>query len=79
MTKQHYKLIGKLYSASILYNVECAFEPDELLDHTTENQMQITAEECRAIGEKLAKGHEVVLSMGSIGEISEYVENLYYE
>lgn len=79
MTKQHYRLVAKLYSATVLYNTECAFEPDQVLPHTTENQLQYIAERCREIGKGLAFKHDEVLRMGSIGEIAEYVENLYYE
>jgi hypothetical protein len=79
MTKQHYKLVAKLYAANVLYNTECAFEPNNLLNHTTEDQMQIVAEECRRIGEKMTGKHSAILGAGSITEIAEYVENLYYE
>jgi hypothetical protein len=79
MTKQHYKLVAKLYAAVVLYNTECAFEPDEILSHTTEDQLQLVSQTARDIGEKMAAKHIAVLGMGSISEIAEYVENLYYE
>ena len=79
MTKQHYKLIAKLYAANILYNVECAFEPEQILPDTTEDQLQLVAEATRDIGEKMVGKHIQTLQMGSISQIAEYVENLYYE
>lgn len=78
MTKQHYKLVAKLYAATVLYNTECAFEPTNVLPHTTEDQLQSIAEHARSIGQKLAGKHSDVLGMGSISEVAEYVENLYY-
>lgn len=79
MTKQHYRLVAKLYAATVLYNTECACEPSEVLESTTEDQLQIIAKECREIGKKMAGKHTDVLRMGDIGQIAEYVENLYYE
>lgn len=79
MIKQHYKLVAKLYAAVILYNTECAFEPEEILPHTTEDQLQLVSQTARDIGKKMAGKHISVLGMGSIQEIAEYVENLYYE
>lgn len=79
MTKQHYKLVAKLYAACILYNTECAFEPNEVLDHPTEAQLQLIAETARSLGVKMAGKHISILHMGGIKEIAEYVEDLYYE
>lgn len=79
MTKQHYKLVAKLYAACVLYNTECAFEPYEVLEHTTEDQLYLIAETTRSIGVKLAGKHISVLHMGGIREIAEYVENIYYD
>lgn len=50
-----------------------------MLPNTTEDQLKLIAETCRSIGKKLAGKHTDILSMGSITEIAEYVEDLFYE
>lgn len=79
MTEQHYKLVAKLYAGAVIYQTECAYEPTALLPHTTEDQLQLVAQTARDIGKKIVGKHEAVLGMGSIQQIAEYVENLYYE
>lgn len=49
MTKAHYKLVAKLYSAYTLYNTECAFEPNNILDHTYRGSIAINRGNCKTI------------------------------
>lgn len=79
MTKQHYKLIGKLWAGLTLLNADSGFDPEDVLKNTTEDQLDIIVQECNNQGEKLLKLHPGVRRMGSIEQVAKYVENLYYE
>lgn len=79
MTKAHYKLIGKLYAGIILINCEGGFCSDEVSEDCTVEELEMIIKEAIRQGDKLIKGHESMRNLSTIGQIAEYVENLYYE
>jgi hypothetical protein len=78
MTKEHYKLIGKLYAGVILINSEAGFGSEEVTESTTEEELTLIVQEAIRQGYKLIKGHESVRNMGTLEQIAKYVEDLYY-
>lgn len=78
MTKQHYKLIGKLWAAVCLINCETGFSSDEVSENTTEDQLNIIVKEAIRQGDKLLGKHTRARNLGSIEQIAKYVEDLYY-
>ncbi len=79
MTKAHYKLIGKLYAGIILINCESGFSSDEVGEDCTEEELSTIISEAIRQGDRLLKGHEEMRHFGTIEQIADYVENLYYE